>query len=1139
MKFHIPQLPFWSILLVQIITFIFLIFPGLLNLPLFIPPLFIISQFIVIGLGFFHLSLNKDTKKYFYISWELQIFLFIFVLLLFQPEEVLAVETVSFTSIVTLLSFLIIFELFFLTYAIFKERAIKKILFSLAFSTTIIVFLIVFFVMSEGLPAFQENDPIDLISGSKFTAYYRIDLPQTTTVETTINPSSFMVSTTKEKNYISPNTTYNTSIKITNLKQQPQNFSIEIITNATQINTNLIKNHLSLHHQQTGTINLTVNTTEKGTYSIQAVVTSNLSNSTQYINIVYIAATNGISLTPNNEVIKLKKGQQTQQIPGYRDGIPLFFTHLGSTNQTYTIKFESDNALKPYIEPLQIGWDPQQEINVTLPPYQTFRFFLHPNFIKTTTEEKQYYLNVSISSVDNTNIVENATFVIDYTHNELLDIVKNKKEITYTDEAFYLLNFSDVVEGNEINITITTIQGKSKTKLIYNNQTILNGDGKKSIFFNETTGNVVTLIIEPKRDTVSPIITEIHAVIPGTEPSFGMLPFIVGTIFTTLVAIFIAAPIGIAIAILLAEFIPNRIRKILRPLYELLAGIPSVIYGLWGFITLGPLLREYIYPHIANTLGKFIPLFESSTSMGRGIFTASIVLSIMILPIIITLSEDSIRSVSKSLKEGSLAMGATRWQTMKNIILPQAKSGIVSSVILGTGRAIGETMAVLMIMGVSINLPTSIFDHGITMTGIIASTFQGVFVLEKSRHALFAIGIILFIMVFTLNLMITYITKGKKSSKKLNFIKKIIPLHNSSNEKKTENRNKIDEKQKKFSIINEKTKQNQNEKKFIILNNENVSNNLKKKDTSIIKKELTNSTKSNKDSFVKTILGSTKKALRQQKIVQIQLIAAAIIASFFLFFILGDVIINGGLSVRPEFFFEVEKDAGRAGGYLNAIIGSLYLVAMALAVAAPLSIGAALYVEEYAKKNSIITRVIMFTSDTLASTPSIIFGAFGFMLFVLYLDFGYSVFAGGMTLAFMIIPLMLRSSIEAIKAIPRDFQEGSLALGATKWQSISTILLPAALPGIISGVIISLGRAIGETAAVLLTAGYATQLPQSPLHSAASMPNLIYKNYSQAGLIPILGDKVYSAAFVLITIVLILNLIARLFSIRGAKMMKG
>jgi phosphate transport system permease protein len=618
----------------------------------------------------------------------------------------------------------------------------------------------------------------------------------------------------------------------------------------------------------------------------------------------------------------------------------------------------------------------------------------------------------------------------------------------------------------------------------------------------------------------------------GTKPTFGILPFIIGTVLTTFIAVLIAAPLGVGCAIFLAEFCPSKIRKILRPLYELLAGIPSVIYGLWGFLTFGPFIGEHVYPFISNTIGRYIGFFSAESTTGRGVLTASIVLSIMILPIIITLSEDAIRTVRRELKEASLALGATRWQTVKKVILPTASSGIISSIILGTGRAIGETMAVLMIMGSTSQIPASIFEPVGTMTSVIAGAFGWSFTSDLTRHALFGIGTILFFMIFTLNIIVFMIqkrtTNGKRKKTGWHFpIQKIKTLCA----------------KKKFTIVDDEegNESRINEKKFTIVDDvkyseftiiENIDDK-KEEDLTDIKDNHNNQT------YIRHHRISSKKAIRSELLVKIALVIGAIIATSFLFLIIGDVVVKGGLLIKPEFLFVREIMGGLEGGFANAIIGSLFLVALAIGVATPLSLGTAIYVQEYAKANNPLTKIIMFASDTLASTPSIIFGAFGFMFFVLFLEFKFSLIAGGLTLAIMVIPLMLRSSIEAIKSIPHEFREASYAVGATRWQTIQHVVLPPAMPGITSGMIISIGRAIGETAAVMFTAGYTATIVTSIMHPAASMPNLIYNYYELSTKWPIVGAKIYSAALVLIIIVLILNFLAKMMKYRSEKMMRG
>jgi phosphate transport system permease protein len=216
---------------------------------------------------------------------------------------------------------------------------------------------------------------------------------------------------------------------------------------------------------------------------------------------------------------------------------------------------------------------------------------------------------------------------------------------------------------------------------------------------------------------------------PGSG-QYGILAMIIGSIAVTFGALLLALPLGIACAILLAEVAPFRIRQLLRPAVELLVGIPSVVYGLVGLVILVPAIS-----HIGGS--------------GFSILAASIVLAIMVMPTIISISEDSIRAVPRAYKEGAVALGATQWQTIWRILLPSAKSGIIASIVLAMGRAIGETMAMIMVIGNAIKIPTSILDPARTLTGNIAVEIN--YASGTHASALFATGIVLFIFIAVLN----------------------------------------------------------------------------------------------------------------------------------------------------------------------------------------------------------------------------------------------------------------------------------------------------------------------------------------------------------------------------------------------------
>lgn len=207
---------------------------------------------------------------------------------------------------------------------------------------------------------------------------------------------------------------------------------------------------------------------------------------------------------------------------------------------------------------------------------------------------------------------------------------------------------------------------------------------------------------------------------------FGLLPMIIGSLSVTFGALLLGVPLALACAIFLAEVAPRRIHPLVRRPIELLAGIPSVVYGLFGLVVLAPLIRQ---------LG----------GSGLSILTASIVLAIMILPTVTTIAEDSIRAVPSEYKAGSLALGATHWQTIWRVSLPTASPGIMAGIILGMGRAIGETMAMIMVIGNAILIPTSPLDSARTLTGNIALEIKYAAGLHES--ALFVTGVLLFVFI--------------------------------------------------------------------------------------------------------------------------------------------------------------------------------------------------------------------------------------------------------------------------------------------------------------------------------------------------------------------------------------------------------
>ena len=226
-----------------------------------------------------------------------------------------------------------------------------------------------------------------------------------------------------------------------------------------------------------------------------------------------------------------------------------------------------------------------------------------------------------------------------------------------------------------------------------------------------------------------------------TKGHFGILAMIISSVLVTLGAMVIGVPLGLSCAIVLAEFSPKRLKMVLKPTLELLAGIPSVVYGFLGVIWLVPLIRNYL------------------GGPGLSLLAASIILGIMILPTVISISIDALTAVPDLYRDGSLALGATRWQTVRRVVLPAASSGIITAIILGMGRAIGETMAVIMVAGNALQIPTSVLDPVRTLTSNIALELG--YAAGRHREALFATGIVLFVIIMVLNLSATLITRRR------------------------------------------------------------------------------------------------------------------------------------------------------------------------------------------------------------------------------------------------------------------------------------------------------------------------------------------------------------------------------------------
>ena len=258
-----------------------------------------------------------------------------------------------------------------------------------------------------------------------------------------------------------------------------------------------------------------------------------------------------------------------------------------------------------------------------------------------------------------------------------------------------------------------------------------------------------------------------------------------------------------------------------------------------------------------------------------------------------------------------------------------------------------------------------------------------------------------------------------------------------------------------------------------------------------------------------------------QRIAKILIWMAALSTIAVMIMILFQVLREGIPVLHPRFFLDPPRDMGREGGILSTIVGTAALTLVAIFVATPLGVGTAIFLREYTRESR-ISRVIRFGTDCLAGVPSIIFGLFGFVFFVIYLKMGWSILSGGLTVTAMILPTIISTTEEAIKGIPHSYREVSYSLGGTRWQTVMHAILPNALPGIFTGIILSVGRSIGETAAVILTAGSSLLMPTS-LFSPSRTMSVHFYILAREG---ISMEMAYGTGAALILLVLLINTVA-------------
>ena len=578
-----------------------------------------------------------------------------------------------------------------------------------------------------------------------------------------------------------------------------------------------------------------------------------------------------------------------------------------------------------------------------------------------------------------------------------------------------------------------------------------------------------------------------------TEGRYGILALLAGSGIVTVGSLAIGVPLAVGCAVFLTEIAGRRLAGIVSTAVDLLAGVPSVVYGFFGLVILRPL--------VAGLTG----------GLGFGALTVWLVLAIMIVPTITTLTMDALRSIPMGIREASFAMGATRWQTIYKVVLPAAKMGIVNAVVLGMGRAIGETMAVLMVVGNAPVIPGGIASPLSTITSQIALDMG--YSSGLHRSALFGMGVVLFIISASLVGIVRAVSSARESGRG----------HSRRRRAKAADRAVV------AGGVNFDHAEAPAEHA--------PAQTLTADDVTPVTGAVTEAREGSRARIKRLLAEGAKGGGNKNRTNDLMLgvfRAAGIVTAAVLVVIIAFVAVNGLPVMSLDFIFGWPEGVNAEGGIFPTIVSTLYVTALAMLICTPIAVLAAVYLAEYAKQGRLVT-FIRYAADTLSSVPSIVMGLFGYAMFVEAMGFGLSMLSAALALALMMMPIVMRTTEEAIRAVPRYIRWGAYGLGATKWQVVSKIVLPSAFPRIATGIVLAIGRAIGETAVVLYTMGQAINLPLTPLDSGRPMTIHLYQLANEG----INMQAAYGTALLLMLMILAFNLFARYISRRSASKSKG
>lgn len=581
--------------------------------------------------------------------------------------------------------------------------------------------------------------------------------------------------------------------------------------------------------------------------------------------------------------------------------------------------------------------------------------------------------------------------------------------------------------------------------------------------------------------------------------TYGVFKMIIGTLAATVGALVIGGTLGYFTAVFIAFYCPERLKKIFSSTVNLLAGIPSVVYGFFGIMFLLPLLANF------------------APNNGSGLLATSLILGIMIMPTVVSLSKTSLEAVPRSYYEGALALGSTHSQAVFGTVTKAAKSGVTASLVLGIGRALGETMAVVMVAGNSVAYPDSLFNSFRVLTAniVMEMGYAG----EVQQGALVATGVILLVFVLIVNLIFGAISKKtiKSAVNKTGLFSRIF--------KKDDEKSNVTGKITNGIATDEKS---------------GVKNIVTSDVTTDKKNDAKNGVTKRNIVFEKIgdFFSSLKYKMKTASVGAGVSVGAGIFAGITLLLIIGFVLVKGAptLFTNPHLLFGKYEFNSEKITILPSIVTTLMTVALSLLVAVPIGICTAIFLNEYAKKNNVFIKIIRGAIDLLNGVPSIVYGLFGMITFVALIKGRSTIMAGSLTVGIMLLPTIVRSTEESLKSVQDSLREGSFALGAGKMRTIFKIVLPSALPGILSAIILSMGRVISESAPFIYTMGSViSAMPGGYFDSNATLAVALYRLSGEGWYV----NEAYATAVVLIVLVLALNFLAELIAGKLNKKLQG